>query len=296
MIDKVWKNGKIISYEEAKIGINTHSLHYGSSAFEGIRAYDTPKGVGVLKLKEHMQRFIYSMSVLGMQCKYSLDELCQGVLNIVKESGLKSCYIRPIAYFAEGNIGVLPSKDHPVDIVIYCVDIGKYIKTDKVDVKVSKFIRIHPNSTFCDAKIGGHYVNSILAARETVNTHYHEALLLDVNGYVAEGTAMNIFFVKNNEIITTPLGTILNGITRKIIIQIARDLGYKITEKLFTVDELINSDEAFFCGTAAEITPISSVDDKKINSSDYKVTNKIIETFEKIKKGQTYQDYLTFIN
>lgn len=295
MIDKIWKNGEIISYEEAKVGINTHSLHYGSSVFEGIRAYDTPNGVGVLKLKEHMQRFMYSMNVLGMTCKYTLDELCQAVLDTVKASGKKSCYIRPLAYFAEGGVSVLPAKDHPVDITIYCIDMGKYMAADKVDIKVSKYIRIHPRSTVCDAKIGGHYVNSILASRETLGTHYHESLLLDADGNVAEGAAMNVFFIKDNEVITTPLGTILDGITRKLIIQIAKNLGYKVTERLFKVDELINADEVFFCGTAAEITPVASIDDNKLRRSDYTITNQIKEVFEKLKQGQVYKEALTYI-
>ncbi|MED7819150.1 MULTISPECIES: branched-chain amino acid transaminase [unclassified Francisella] len=295
MIDKIWKNGEIISYEDAKVGINTHSLHYGSSVFEGIRAYETPNGVGVLKLKEHMERFLYSMSVLGMKCKYSIDELSQAVLDIIKASGKKSCYIRPLAYYAEGGVSVLPAKDHPVDIAIYCIDMGKYMSADEVDIKVSKYIRIHPQSTVCDAKIGGHYVNSILASRETLDTHYHESLLLDVDGNVAEGAAMNVFFIKNNELITTPLGTILNGITRKLIIQIAKDLGYKVTERLFKVEELIDADEAFFCGTAAEVTPVASVDDNKLKSSDHTITNQIKEVFEKIKQGQAYKEILTYV-
>ncbi|QIW09187.1 branched-chain amino acid transaminase [Francisella sp. LA112445] len=295
MIDKIWKNGAIISYEDAKVGINTHSLHYGSSVFEGIRAYETPNGVGVLKLKEHMERFVYSMNVLGMKCKYSIDELCQAVLDIIKASGKKSCYIRPLAYYAEGGVSVLPADNHPVDIAIYCIDMGKYMSADKVDIKVSKYIRIHPQSTVCDAKIGGHYVNSILASRETLDTHYHESLLLDSNGYVAEGAAMNVFLIKDKEVITTPLGTILNGITRKLIIQIAKDLGYKVTERLFKVEELVDADEAFFCGTAAEVTPVASIDDNKLKSSDHTITNQIKEVFEKIKQGQAYKEILTYV-
>ncbi|ASG68969.1 branched-chain amino acid aminotransferase [Francisella halioticida] len=295
MIDKIWKNGEIVSYEDAKVGINTHSLHYGSSVFEGIRAYETPNGIGVLKLKEHMERFIYSMNALGMKCKYSITELCQAVLDIIKASGKKSCYIRPLAYYAEGTVSVLPAKDHPVDIAICCIEMGRYMSADEVDIKVSKYIRIHPDSTICDAKIGGNYVNSILASRETLGTHYHEALLLDVNGNVAEGAAMNIFFIKDDEVITTPLGTILNGITRKLIIQIARDLGYKVTERLFKINELTNADEAFFSGTAAELTPIVSVDDNKLKSSDHTITNQIKEVFQKIKQGEAYTDILTYV-
>lgn len=153
--------------------------------------------------------------------------------------------IRPLAYYAEEGVSVLPVKDHPVDIAIYCIDIGKYMAADKLYIKVSKYIRINPRSSVCDAKIGGHYVNSILASRETLDTHYHESLLLDADSFVAEGAAMNVFFIKDNKVIKTPLGTILDGITRRLVIQIAKDLGYKVTERLFKVDELINTDEVF---------------------------------------------------
>ena len=295
MIEKIWKNGEIIAYEDAKVGIDTHSLHYGSAVFEGIRAYETSKGIGVLKLKEHMTRFIYSMNALGMQSKYTVDELSQAVLDIIKSSGHTSCYIRPLAYFAEGGVSVLPAADHPIDITIYCIPMGRYMAAESVHIKVSKYIRIHPQSTVCDAKISGHYVNSILASRETIGTHYHESLLLDLDGNVAEGSAMNIFFVKKSKIFTTPLGTILNGITRKLIIDIAKDLGFSVVEKLFKVEELINADEAFFCGTAAEVTAIASIDDNSIKSdNDANVTKQIKEVFNKIKQGQAYTDALTY--
>lgn len=295
MIDKIWKNGEIVSFDQAKIGINTHALHYGSSVFEGIRAYKTNNGTGILKLKEHMQRFIYSMESLGMACDYSLEELCQAVSDTVKASGLGSCYIRPLAYYAEGSVSVLPKENHPVVITIYCLEMGKYMAADKVDIKISKYIRIHPKSTVCDAKIGGHYVNSILALRETVDTDYHAALLLDIDGNIAEGAAMNVFFVKDKEVVTTPLGTILDGITRRLIMVIAKDLGFKVAERYFKVDELIRADEAFFCGTAAEVTPIASIDGIKLKTSDYEITNKIKIAYEKLKKGELYKEALTYI-
>ncbi|WP_208123361.1 aminotransferase class IV, partial [Facilibium subflavum] len=156
-------------------------------------------------------------------------------------------------------------------------------------------IRIHPQSTVCDAKLSGTYVNCILASGETRGTHYHESVMLDVDGNIAEAGAMNIFMVKDNEIITTPPGTILNGITRQIIIQIARDLGYKVTERLYKVDELMNADEVFLSGTAAELIPVGSVDDSKLNDSDHKITKQIKEVFAKLNKGEAYKDFLTYI-
>ncbi|APC97067.1 branched-chain amino acid transaminase [Francisella frigiditurris] len=294
----VWKNGKIINPDDAKIGITTHSLHYGSGVFEGIRAYNTSSGTAILMLEAHMKRFLYSMNAIGMKSKFTLEELCQAVKDTVKASGLDSCYIRPFAYFAEGGVSVLPSDDHPVDIVIYCLPMGRYLAAEFIDIKVSKYIRIHPQSTVADAKISGHYVNSILASRECVGTHYHESLLLDYNGNVAEGAAMNIFIVKDGEIITTPLGTILDGITRKLVIMLAKDYGYKVREEYFKVEDIINADEAFFCGTAAEITPVRSIDDHKLKNhqSVGPITKSLKDKFEEIKQGKAYKNTLTYIN
>ena len=215
-------------------------------------------------LEDHIKRLFYSMDAMSMKVKYGHKELCQACIDTVKVSGLESCYIRPIVYFAEGGVGVLPKEGHPIDVVIMCVPMGKYLKNPFVDVMVSKFIRIHPQTSVTDAKISGHYVNSIMASREVEGTHYHEAILLDFNGYVAEGTAMNIFIVKDNEIITTPPGTILDGFTRRLIIRMAKDLNIKVREELFKVEDVANADEAFFSGTAAEVTPIRSISDQKL--------------------------------
>ena len=296
-IKHIWKNGEIISYEEAKVGINTHALHYGTSAFEGIRAYSTDNGTAILMLEEHIERLLYSMHSLGMESKFSHSEICQAVVNITRVSGLDSCYIRPIAYYGEGGVGVLPNKDHPVDFVIYCIPMGKYMSSNLLNIKVSKYIRVHPKSSIVDAKIGGHYINSMLASAECVGTNYDESLLLDYEGYVAEGSAMNIFIVKDGEVITTPLGTILAGLTRKLIINIANDLGYVVREEYFKVEDIINADEAFFCGTAAEISPIGSIDGEylpnhgKVNP----ITSSIDKVFKDIRKGNLYKETLTYI-
>ena len=293
----VWKNGGFYTSDEVKVDITTHALHYGTSVFEGIRAYNTPKGVAVLALKEHVQRFIYSMSVLGMRTKYSVDELSEAILLTVKKSGLDSCYIRPLAYFGTGGVSVLPKEDHQVDTIIYCVPLGKYLGADAVDVKISKYIRIHPDSTVCDAKIGGHYINSLLASAECRGTHYHESILLDSSGNIAEAAAMNIFMVKNNVIKTTPLGTILNGITRRVVIRILKGLGYVVKEEYFKPEELKSADEVFLCGTAAEITSVASVDDIKIiNSSSSNISEEVKECFDRVKKAELYPELLTFVN
>ncbi|WP_119328293.1 branched-chain amino acid transaminase [Cysteiniphilum halobium] len=294
----IWQNGQFIERDKAVVSVMTHALHYGSSVFEGIRAYKTAKGTAILKLKEHMQRFEYSMRALGMKPPYSIDEMCQAVIDSVRKNQLESCYIRPLAFYGNSqNVGVLPKPNHPVDVIVWCLPMGRYLGAESVDVMVSKYIRIHPQSTICNAKIAGHYVNSILASMQTRGTHYHEALLLDVDGNVAEGAAQNIFYVKNNELFTTPLGTILDGITRYMIIEFAKAKGYKVHEKYFKVEDMINGDEAFFCGSAAEITPIRSIDDKKIGGHGEigSVTKYIQQCYSEITQGIKESNVLTYV-
>ncbi|MFZ9036237.1 MAG: branched-chain amino acid transaminase [Francisellaceae bacterium] len=294
----IWKNGQLLPENQAMTHVMTHALHYGSAVFEGIRAYETMRGLAILKLKEHMQRFDYSMKALGMATAYSVDELCQAVIDTVRASGLKSCYIRPLAYYGHGGIGVLPKDGHPVDIIVAVMPMGRYLGADAVDVKISKYIRIHPRSTVADAKISGHYINSILASMETKGTHYHESLLLDIDGNVAEGSAQNIFIVKDGTLYTTPLGTILKGITRELIIDIAKHLGYGVVEQYFKPQDIINADEAFFCGTAVEVSPIASIDDQKVAGSGAigKITAQIAKEFHNIACGKTPSDALTYID
>lgn len=294
----IWKNGRFIEREQAVTSVLTHGLHYGSAVFEGIRAYDTTKGTAILKLKEHMARFQYSMNALAMPCPYSLDQLCQAVIDTVNKNPFKACYIRPLAYFSEGDIAVLPKVDHPVDIIIACFPMGRYLAADSIDMMVSKYIRIHPKSTVCDAKISGHYVNSILASMETRGTHYHEALLLDASGNVAEGAVQNVFIVKNNHLMTTPLGTILNGITRQLIMEIAESAAIAVDEGYFTPEEVIEADEAFCTGTAVEIASIASLNDRPIGGHGKvgKVTQLILKNFNKITSGQTAIGALTYVD
>ncbi|MDA0910746.1 MAG: branched-chain amino acid transaminase [Proteobacteria bacterium] len=294
----IWQNGQFIEKEKAVVSVMTHALHYGSAVFEGIRAYKTPKGTAILKLKEHMQRFDYSMRALGMNPPFSVEEMCQAVIDTVKKSGLESCYIRPLAFYGDNqSVGVLPKSDHPIEVIVWCLPMGRYLAAESVDVMVSKYIRIHPQSTICDAKISGHYVNSMLASMQIRGTHYHESLLLDADGNVAEGAAQNIFYVKHNEIFTTPLGTILDGITRRMIIQIAKEQGYTVHEQYFKVEDIIDADEAFFSGTAAEITPIRSIDDQKIagHGEIGRVTKHIKLCFSEITQGIKASDALTYV-
>jgi len=265
MITKyIWKNGKLISWDEATTHVLTHGLHYGAAVFEGIRCYNTQRGPAIFKLHEHIERFFYSAKQLGMKIPYKPDEISEAIIKILKVNHCEEAYIRPLAYYGYGSMKVTPMPDLPVDVIIACWPWGDYLPVKAVDVMTSAYIRIHPKSTIADAKISGHYVNSILAGIALRNTHYHEALLLDAEGFVAEGSAENIFIVKNKKIITPPEGTILVGITRKAIMEIAYGLGFSVEERRFTVKEIYQADEAFFSGTAVEVTAIRSLDDHLI--------------------------------
>jgi branched-chain amino acid aminotransferase len=295
----IWKNGIIMPWEQVTTHVLTHGLHYGSAVFEGIRCYKTQAGLAIFKLKEHIDRFFYSAKQLGMKLNFTQLEICQAVIETVRKHRNEECYIRPLAYYGYGSMKVVPALDLPVDIVIACWPWGEYLPVAAVDVAISPFIRIHPKSTVADAKISGHYVNSILAGLAIRNTHYHEALLLDAEGFVAEGSAENIFIVKNGKLITTPRGTILVGITRDTVIDIAKQMGFEVEERPFNVDEIYTAEEAFFTGTAVEVTAIRSLADQLIGQEEIgPVTRQIITEFQKVVRGHNpnYQSSLTFVN
>lgn len=294
----IWKNGKMLAWQDAQTHVLTHSLHYGSAVFEGIRCYKTPKGPAVFELKAHIERLFYSAKQLGMDIKFSVDELCGAVIETLNKNNCEEAYIRPLVYYGYGKIKVVPSDDLPVDIIIACWPWGQYLAAKAVDIVTSPYIRIHPKSTVADAKISGHYVNSILAGLAIKNTNYHEALLLDMDGYVAEGSAENIFIVKDKKLITTPAGTILMGITRDTVIKIAKTLGLEVEERRFKREEIYEADEAFFCGTAVEITPIRSLDDRVINGGDVgPISQQIKDYFDSIVHGKSnkFSDALTYV-
>jgi len=294
---KIWFNGRFVNWKEAKIHILTHSLHYGSAVFEGIRCYKTKKGSAVFRLDEHIKRLFYSARVLGMEICPSLKKIKEVILKTIKVNKLKECYIRPIAFYGE-KMGLNP-QGTSVNLAIAIFPFKVYLGEKPIRVKISKYIRIHPKSTICDAKISGHYINSILATLETRKAGFDEALLLDFNGYLAEGPGENIFIIKNNQIFTPSKDNILPGITRDTVIKIAKDLGYKVTEKKIKPMELKFIDEAFFTGTAAEICPIIQIDKNLINKGEEGgVTKKIKETYKRVVKGEEnkYLNWLTFIN
>lgn len=295
----IWKNQQLIPWSEAQTHVLTHGLHYGSAVFEGIRAYSTDQGLAVFKLKEHIERFFYSAKQLNMKIPYSVENICDAIITTLQQNGNEEAYIRPLAYYGYGNMKVVPSTDLPIDVIIATWPWGDYLPVKAVDVAISPYIRIHPKSTITDAKICGHYVNSILAGLMIQNTRYHEVLLLDSEGFVAEGSAENIFIVKNGKIMTPPAGTILVGITRDTVFEIAKQLNIGIEERNFLPEEVISADEAFFSGTAVEITPIRSLSDKLIGSGNVgPITEKIKEHYQQIVHGQvpTFESALTYID
>lgn len=293
----IWFNGEFIEWDNAKVHFLAHTLHYGAGAFEGIRFYKTEDGPAVFRLDEHLERLFYSCRAIHMEPSYSLEDLREATKELVARNKIDQGYIRPIVYYGYGIMGLNPSKA-PVNYGIACWAWGAYLPHEMVDVKISKYIRIHPKSTVADAKICGNYVNSILAVLELKDSHYHEALLLDADGNVAEGPGENIFIVKNETLYTPKLGTILPGITRDTAMRMWRDFGNEVIEKDLTPDDIYNADEAFFTGTAAEVTPIKSLDDKPIGKGSLgPVTEKIRDTYLDIVFGRNeqYRDFLTYI-
>ena len=292
----IWFNGKLVPWAEAKIHVLTHSLHYGTGVFEGIRMYETARGPAIFHLKRHMERLIYSSECVGMKLPYTLKQLMRAAIQTVEANKLKSCYIRPIAYFGYGEVRVLP-KNCPVQVAIAAWPWGAYLGDEPARITVVKTLRIHPKTTVVDAKISGSYVNSMMAAREATKGGFTEALQLDYKGNIAEGPGENFFIVKNKKITTPALGSILPGITRSSVITLARDLGYKVEEKTISPKDAASADECFFSGTAAEVTSIASIGKNKMKYRNGPVTKHIRDEFLKITRGENnkYLKWLTFV-
>ena len=270
---KVWFNGKILPVEEAKISLFTHGLHYGVGAFEGIRAYKQAKGGGaVFKLVEHIERFHESFKILGFALPYTVEQIIQACIDTCKANNFEECYIRPIAYIADGPLGVNPGATPPIDVAILVWEWGSYLgdkgMNEGAKLKISSFVRPHVNSAMTKGKITGQYCNGVLAKREAVAAGYDEALLLDPEGYLTEGSGENLFAIKNGVIRTTSLGSILNGITRQTVMDYFAKKGITVLESRMTRDDLWCADEVFLTGTAAEITPVASIDDRKIGKGE----------------------------
>ncbi|MFL5938550.1 MAG: branched-chain amino acid transaminase [Gaiellaceae bacterium] len=263
--EKIWMNGELIDWDDAKIHVGSHGLHYGSGVFEGIRCYDTPQGPSVFRLHDHLERFANSAKLLYMQLPYSPDELRDVCKELICTNGLPSCYLRPLAFYGFGELGVA-ARENPVEVVIMSWPWGTYLGDDGllngIRAKVSSWQRIGPNVIPHVAKATGVYLNSMLAVTEANNGGYDEAIMLTHDGYVADGSGENIFVVRDGVLYTPDLSAgILPGLTRDTIIQIAQDLGYTVVEKNLIRSDLHVADELFMCGTAAEVTPICEIDD-----------------------------------
>ncbi len=295
----IWQNGELLPWADAKTHVMAHGLHYGSGVFEGIRFYETDQGPAIFKLAEHTERLFYSARQLGMEIPYSQDAISKATIETVRVNKVKQGYIRPVVFYGYGSMRVVPTADLAVEVAIACWPWGAYLGQQSVDVKTSEFIRIHPRSTVPDAKICGHYVNSIMAGLAIQNTHYHEALLLDAEGYVAEGSAENIFIVKNGVLKTPKIGTILRGLTRDTVIEIAKDQNIPVEQVKLTREDILNADEALFCGTGVEITAIRSLDDELIAKGEQgPVSQMIQQTYQQMVTGQLpdYQRHLSLVN
>jgi branched-chain amino acid aminotransferase len=292
--EMIWKNGKLIPWADATVHVLSHTLHYGGGAFEGIRFYNTSQGPAIFRLQDHVERLIYSTEALKMHLSYSKEAIITAIKDVVRCNKLESGYIRPIAFYGYGKMGVNPI-GNPVELVIACWPWGAYLPHASVDVKTSSYIRIHPDSTVVDAKLCGHYVNSILASLELQGTHYHEALLLDSDGHITEGVGENFFMVKDDVIYTPNLGGILSGITRATVIQLARYLDFKVIEVDISLYDAYQADEAFFTGTAAEVTAIRSINDKILGKKDIgPITSAIKKAYLELVHGKDnrFIDYL----
>jgi len=297
--EKIWMDGRFVDWDSANVHVMTHTLHYGLGVFEGIRCYETKTGPAIFRLKEHVDRLFKSADIFLLKIPYSRSEIEDAIIKTVKVNRVKECYIRPIVYIGYGAMGIYP-KDNPVNVAISVWPWGAYLGEEGLEkgirVKVSSFIRNHVNSQMSRAKACGYYINSQLAKREAISLGFDEALMLDPDGYVAEGSGENIFIVRNGGLKTTPLTSVLEGITRESIMKIAQDLKIEVTEERFTRDELYIADEAFFTGTAAEVTPIREVDGRVIGEGKAgKITKKLQSVFFDSVKGKNkkYGSWLT---
>jgi branched-chain amino acid aminotransferase len=257
----IWHNGKLIPWDKAQIHVMSHVVHYGSSVFEGIRCYTQPTSAGVFRLQEHMQRLVDSAKIYRMPLPYTVEQLSAAVVDVIEANGVAPCYIRPIAFRGYGEIGVNPLKS-PIDIYIANFPWGKYVPGNEgADVCVSSWSRLAPNTMPSLAKAGANYMNSQLIRMEAEVNGYSEGIALDVNGYLSEGSGENLFLVRNGVLYTTPLAnSVLSGITRNSVIILARQLGIEVVEQALPRELLYIADEAFFTGTAAEVTHLRSVD------------------------------------
>ncbi len=299
-VDKVWMNGELVPWEKATVHVLTHALHYGSGVFEGIRCYETPRGPAVFRLREHLQRMERSAKIFMMEIPYSVDELMDATFELIRINGLRSCYVRPIAYRGYGEMGLNPELN-PVDVCIAVWGWGAYLGDDAlkhgVRMTVSSWRRHDPNIIPPQAKVTGAYINSSMAKLEAVRSGFDEAIMLNPHGYVSEATGENLFVVKDGELLTPPLAAgPLPGVTRASVMAIAADLGMPVFERLMTRADLYVAEEIFCSGTAAEVTPVQEIDSRVIGEPG-PITLTLQQKYFEIVKGQDekYEDWLDYV-
>ena len=296
---KIWMDGKLVEWSDAKIHVLTHTLHYGTGVFEGVRAYETSDGPAIFRLEDHTNRLFESAKLIGMKIPYDTKELNDAQSQVVKINNLKNAYIRPMCFYGSEGMG-LRADNLKVHTIVAAWDWGSYLGDDKIlngiKVKVTDFPKRSEKSMLHKAKASGNYLYSMLALKDALNSGYDEALILDIDDNVNEGSGENFFMISNNTIHTPKDATVLNGITRQTVMKIARDLNYNVEESDISVDEVKSSDEAFFTGTAAEVTPIIQVDDVKINNGKPgDITKKIQKIYFDLIRGKVdeYSSWLT---
>ena len=300
-VGKIWMNGKLVPFKNAKVHVLTHALHYSTAVFEGIRCYNTPNGSAIFRLPEHVDRFFNSAKLYGMKIRYTKKQIIDAIIKTVKASGLKECYIRPIAYYGYGTMGLTPTLNK-VDVSIACLEMIGEPKAGKFSgakCKISKWIRIDSKSQPMQSKCAANYSNAALARVEALKSGYDEAIMLNSSGKVAEGSAENIFIIKNGIIKTPPLNAdILNGITRDGVIQLIKANGIKLIEKNITVKELLKADEVFMTGTAAEVKSVSTINKTTIgNGKIGNITKTLQKSFMDVTMGkeQKFAFWLRYI-
>ena len=298
----IWFDGEMVAWRDATVHVLTHTLHYGMGCFEGVRAYHADQGTAIFALEAHTNRLFDSCKVLGMKIQYSKQEMIDAQIAAVRDNKLDSAYIRPMCFYGSEGMG-LRADNLNVHTIVAAWEWGTYLGSDALEkgirIKTSSFTRHHVNIAMTKAKANGQYINSMMALGEALNDGYDEALMLDTEGYVAEGSAENIFVIKDGKIYTPEATSALNGITRKTIFTLAADAGFEVIEKRITRDEVYIADEAFFTGTAAEVTPISELDNREIGSGTRgPISEQLQAAYSDLVHGRNekYLNLLTFIN
>ena len=297
----IWMDGEMLPWREAKVHVLTHTLHYGMGVFEGVRAYETDRGPAIFRLQDHTDRLFRSAHILGMQIPYDRETLNEAQKAAVRENNLTSAYLRPMCFYGSEGMG-LRADNLRVHVIVAAWEWGAYLGEENlrngIRIRVSSFTRHHVNITMCRAKANGNYMNSMLALQEALRDGYDEALLLDTEGYVMEGSGENVFIVRNGVIYTPDLTSALDGITRQTVVTLADELGIPVVEKRITRDEVYIADEAFFTGSAAEVTPIREVDNRIIGNGGRGPVTERLQTlyFDQVKgRRDQHPEWLTYV-